>query len=173
MSDEATRDEMSRKATAHAEATVYSLNNTYLSRFQKAEVEAVYQFSFGIFTYAFAALALLADQAFWTAYLNATFIGALAWMLSRFVMVGKVYLPLSLILAGNGGMVVHLAISAYALFERRWGVAAFVGFEAFGLMAIFILPNWLWPMFFGGRMNPKYRIAKKMFGIEFPFERDL
>ncbi len=173
MTDEAVRDEINRKAAAHAEATVYSLNNAYLSRVQKAEVEAVYQFSFGIFTYAFAALALVADQSFWTAYLNATFIGALAWGLSRFVMVGKVYLPLSLVLAGNGGMLVHLAIAAYALFERRWGVAAFVGLEAFGLMVMFMLPGWLWPMLFGGRMNPKYRIAKKMFGVEFPFERDL
>lgn len=173
MAEENVTQEIEPKAVAHAEALVYSLNNPYLTLHQKAQVEAVYQFSFGVLSYAFAGLTLLADQSIGAAYLNASIVGAVAWLISRYMMVGKLYLPLSVVLAGNGSTLIHLALASYAVWSGRWGVGIALGLEAFGLLSWAMLPAWLWPMLFGGKMNPKYRIAKRMFGIIFPFERTI
>jgi hypothetical protein len=171
-SDDEIRAEMHRKARAHAEAMHYSLNNPYLTREQKAEVEAVYQVPFGVFSYAFAYFSLYMGMDFVAAYGDAAILSALAWLACRTFMNPRIWLPVAFVVAGVFGTVLHLAIAAFALYRHRWGVAAFMGLEAFGLLAVFMPPMWLWAIFLGGRLNPKYRIAKKLFGIEFPFEAD-
>src|SRR5687767_6575379 len=50
-SDAATRSRMRRNATRHADAMVYTMNNTYLTKSQKILVEAWFQFPVGIFDY--------------------------------------------------------------------------------------------------------------------------
>ncbi len=167
---DARREESHRNAMAYAEANTYSLNNPYLSREQKAGVEAVYQFPLGAFTYSLGFFALGGGAAFWNAYFSACMACVLAMFACMALMRAKWFVLSGTFFAGSLAMIIHLGIAAYALFEGRSGVAAFVGLQAFGLMAFFIPSMWLWPVFVGGGMHPKYRIAKRMFGIVFPFE---
>lgn len=173
MSDNATDLDIQRLAQARTKAAIYSLDNPYLTLEEKTRVEAVYQFPLGVFILAFAYCALALDQSFWSAYGYATLLGMAAWLLCWAKPDIKVFLWAAFIHAGWIGTIIDLAIAGYALYERRWGVAVFVGLEAFGLMALLIPPMWAWSLFGGRRLNPKYTIAKKLFGTVFPFERDL
>ena len=173
MTDDSVKADIHRVAAAKAEATVYSMTNPYLTAHEKARVEAIYQFPFGIFTYVFAHYALVGHQTFWVSYGAATFAGIVAWLFCQSMPRTKLIWWAGFVLAGWGGTIIQLAIAIYALFQRRWGVAAFVGLEAFGIMTMFMAPMWAWTIFNGRRMNPKYVIAKKLFGTVFPFETQL
>lgn len=164
-----TEQDISARAAARAEAMVYSINNTYLSPTQKAMVEAVYQFPLGIMGIAFSLLTLIADQSILTGYLNASFIGGLAWVAARFLPGRLFFIPISLITGGWGQLLIQLGFAAYALVEHRWALAAILGLSAFGIMSVIELPMWLWGATKSG-MNAKYQIAKRLFGTVFPFE---
>jgi len=159
------------RASAHAEASVYSLNNPYLIPTQKAAVEAVYQFPLGAMSFAFGCLALAADQSLMAAYLNASFIGALAWALASFGPT-KLISRIGFITGGWVATLIDIALAAWAAYEQRWAVAGIMATTAFGITSIVMSPTWLWSSQ-GKGMNPKYRIAKRLFGLVFPFERHL
>jgi hypothetical protein len=169
--DDLIREQIHRHAQAHAEATVYSLNNPYLTTTQKWKVEAVFQFPIAVFAYAFAVFALAQGQSIWMAYVSATIVSAGAWALARFLP-GKFFYPLSIGFAGGGYTVVCLVLAALAAFQQRWGVAAFMGLSAFAITSFVAAPMWLWTIT-AGRLHPKYGIAKRLFGVTFPFEAEL
>ena len=171
VSDDQLRAEIRKKAEAHAEATVYSLNNPYLSRREKAIVEAVYQFPFGVFAYSFAFFALAQNQTFLASYGWATGVSAVAWIFAR-LLPGRLFLPLGIIFAGNGATILGLGLAGYALWNYHWGVGAFLFLSSFGFASFVELPMWLWTAT-AGRLNPKYGIAKRNFGTAFPFESEL
>jgi hypothetical protein len=165
------RDRIHRQASAHAEASVYSLNNTYLSQWQKAQVEAVWQFPIGVFAYPFVVTAVALDQSFWVAYGVATVFSAMAWLIASRAP-AKPLVAVSFLYAGWIGMLIHIALAVWALVEGRLAVAIFTGLDAIGLASFLTIGMWLWSAT-SRRMNPKYAIAKRLFGIEFPFEKDL
>lgn len=164
---DAVRARIHAEASAHAEGTVYTMTNTYLSRTQKSMVEAVYQFPLAVMGYAFGLLTLLADQSIYFAFLNASFIGGLAWLLARYK--GRYVAPVGLYMGGWIETVINLAMAAYALYLQRWGLAAIFVLGALGATSVVMLPMWLWGVTSKG-LHAKYAIAKRMWGMTFPFE---
>jgi hypothetical protein len=163
------RASIHRKASARAEASVYSLNNTFLTTPQKAQIEAVYQFPLGVMHYALAIAGLAMSYPFWTAWLAASAVGVVAWLLARFLP-GRLFWPIGLAFGGNVSTVVCLALAITAGVMGRYGLAAYLALAGLGLTALIEAPMWLWSTSRG--MNPKYRIAKRMFGVTFPFENE-
>jgi hypothetical protein len=168
---EVTRARIHRAANAHAEATVYSMNNPYLTASEKAQVEAVYQFPIGIFTYPFVVNAVAFDQTFWVAYLNASFVAFLAWCAARWLP-GRPFFYIAFLYAGWVGTLIQLGFAGWAALEGRYWVAGFAALSAIGIASFLTIGMWLWSFSYR-RINPKYAIAKRLFGIEFPFEKDL
>ena len=69
------RERIHRKASARTDAMIYSLNNTYMTVPQKAKIEAVYQFPFGVMHYAFAYFAIWMKYPIWNAWIEASGVG--------------------------------------------------------------------------------------------------
>lgn len=171
MSDDEIRQEIRRKAAARAEATVYSLQNPYLSPRQKAMVESVYQFPLAVFTYSFGFVTLGENQSFVAGYIGATLVSAAAWLAAR-TLPGRWFSPLGLLFAGTASTLIGLVLTGLALWNHRWAVGAFLALSSIGVAAIVEIPMWLWTIT-AGRLHAKYGIAKRMFGIVFRFESEL
>lgn len=169
-STDAIREEIRRKAAARAEATVYSLNNSYMTQEQKAKVEAVYQFPFGLLDYALAFFSLWLKYPMWNAWLAASAVGIAGWIAARFLP-GRLFWPIGLVFGGSISTLISIAFAITAVVMGQYGVAIYLGLAAFGITSIVEVPMWLWSA--GRRMNPKYGIAKRMFGITFPFESEI
>jgi hypothetical protein len=155
-------------AAARAEATVYSLQNTYLAARQKAELEAVYQFPLGVFFYAFVAFTLVVGTGPLSAYILASIISLPAWLFARFVAPRWLYY-FAFLYAGWTSTVVALGVAVWAGFQQDWITLAFALASIFALDTFIELPMWLW-IAASRKMNAKYVLAKKMFGVAFPFE---
>ena len=149
----------------------YSMNNPYLTRLQKAEVEAVYQFALGAFGYGFASFSLTMHQSLLSALGDAALLSAVAWLVSKEMMGSKAFRTAGFFFAGIFATVAQLALAGYAAFVGEYVVAAVLCLCAFNLHALVTPPLWLWAIFYSGGLHPKYRIAKRLYGLEFPFER--
>lgn len=171
MASHSGQDSDKRKVMANSEARIYSLNNTYLTQQQKAEVESVYQFPIGIFAYPFVISALVFDQSFLSAFLIASLFSAAAWLAARFFS-GRIFFYIGLICGGWIATVLQLGLAGWAATETRYGVAVFTALHAFGITSLLTIGMWLWT-FSSRRIHPKYGIAKRLFGVTFPFEGDL
>jgi len=163
-------EELEAEARSQAESRVYSLNNPYLSDHQKAIVEAIYQMPLGVFDFillghfAFAPQNASYVDPFIYAAAGSLVVGALAWhfMSTTIATIGFAF-------CGPVGRAVKLALTGYLLANTNWvGVA--IGVVAMtGLTSIVAPSTWLYNMKAGG-MHPKYRIAKRLFDVVFPFE---
>ena len=166
------REEIYRKAAARAEATVYSLQNNYLTTDQKAKVEAVYQFPLGVMHYALAFFALWLRYPLWNAFLAASVVGAVAFLAARFLP-GRLFWTVGLLFGGNISTLIVLALAGVAVWMGLYWVAVYLALAGFGLTSFVELPMWLWTWSSRQRINAKYGIAKRMFGVTFPFEAEL
>jgi hypothetical protein len=90
-----------------------------------------------------------------------------AWAFARF-MPGRIFWPIGLLFGGWGVTLILLALAITAAAIARWDVAIFLGLASIGITSIVELPMWLWAT--SKKLNPKYAIAKRMFGMTFPFE---
>lgn len=170
--EDAVRDKVHRQAKAYAEARVYSMNNEYLTKAQKFYVEGIYQTPLGVFD--FALLAMLAfgkEGNYLEAYLTAAFVN-LCFALAIWAETSISMAKLGFIFAGIAHTVACLSLSVYmAIFGNFVGAGIGVAC-ALGLTSFLAPSLWLYN-FLGRGMNPKYRIAKKLFGVRFPFEDEL
>lgn len=165
-------DSIKLHAAAYAEATVYSMNNNYLTKFQKALVEGIYQTPIGIFNYA-----LLGYLAFVEpfGYLHAFLIAAVFNIVVAFLVwfaANPTIAKLGFICAGTAATIIDLILSGYLAYKGDWigfglGVAC-----AFGILSLVTPSLHLYAML-SSKLNPKYQIAKKLFGTRFPFEDHL
>ena len=171
-SDDAVRERIHRHAAAYAEATVYSMNNAYLTREQKAFVEAVYQTPLGVFGYTLLGhLALVEPRSYWVAFLVAAFCNAVSsvpWWVGANATLAKV----GFFFAGTVTTVIDLGFAAYFGYQGDWLAVGIAVAAAFGLLTWIAPSMWIYNVL-GRGMHPKYRIAKRLFGLEVPFERDL
>jgi hypothetical protein len=171
-SNDGVRERIHRHAAAYAEANVYSMNNAYLTKEQKALVEGVYLTPLGVFGYVLLGhLALVEPRSYWMAYLVAAVCnGALAipWWLAANTTLAKV----GFLFAGAVTYVVDLGFAAYFGYQGDWVSVGIAFASAFGLLTLIAPSTWIYTVL-GRGMHPKYRIAKRLFGLEFPFERDL
>lgn len=168
---DATHADIHRAAAVRAEATVYSLNNTYLTTAQKAELEAVYQFPMGVMHYALAFFALWTKYPLWNAWLAATGVGAVAWFLAR-LLPGRLFWPIGLLFGGNASTLICIVLAITAAVMGHYGAAAYLVLAGIGFTSFIEAPMWMWSIE-NRRMNSKYLIAKRMFGVTFPFEAEL
>src|SRR5262249_27531348 len=119
------------KAGAYAEATVYSLSNPYLSRVQKAQIEAVYQLPLGAFTYALILMLLANGPSGWlNAYLVACAVSIPVWAISWF-MPGSFTVGIGTFFAGSFSTIGCLALGAVALYQGQYSVAVIAAAIAF------------------------------------------
>lgn len=158
-------------AEAITESQIYSLNNSYMSQKQKAMVEAVYQFPLGTMNYMIAFIALYGGSSLWTSFFWATIISLFAWIAARFLP-GRLFWPIGLLFGGWGFTLICWTLTAISIAISRWDVGMYLLLASFGFTSFIQLPMWLWFIKWnrGKRMNPKYMIAKRMFGVVFPFE---
>jgi len=170
-STDAIRAEIHRKAAARVEARLYSLENAYMTQEQKAKVESVYQFPSGVFDYSFALFALWQHLPIWPSFVGASVIASTAWLFARFLP-GRLFWPLGIFFSGNVAMLICLLAAGYAMLVHLYGVAVFLVLAGYGATTFIEAPSWLWNLTSRG-MNSKYGIAKRMYGITFPFETDL
>jgi hypothetical protein len=160
------------KAGARSEASVYSLNNPYLSRQQKAQIEAVYQFPIGAFEYSLIAVLIIRGFSGWLdAYLVACAVSVPVWAVSWFIP-GRLVAAVGTLFAGNFSTIGCLVLAGFAAFHGQYIVAGIAVAIAFlgGVLAIVSPPMWLFSFFSRG-ITAKYRLAKKMWGTVFPFEK--
>jgi hypothetical protein len=171
-SDDAVRERFHRHAAAYAEAVVYSMNNAYLTREQKAFVEAVYQTPLGVFGYVLLGhLALMKPRSYWIAFLVAAICNAalaVPWWFGANTALANV----GFFFGGTVTMVIELGFAAYFGYQGDWLAVGIAIAAAFGLLTLIAPSTWIYNAL-GRGMHPKYRIAKRLFGLEFPFERDL
>jgi len=165
------RVHIDQQGIARAEAAAYSLSNSYLTDNEKAQVEAVFQFPLGAFGFTFGVVALALGQGFGMSYAIAAAVSVIAWIGARYLPGRLFYYP-GFLFAGMMGTVISLGFVAWALVESRWWVAGFTAANALGIAAVAMPPIYLWTMS-SPRLHAKYAIAKRMFGIRFPFESDL
>ena len=170
--DQADAEKIHRKGVAYAEANVYSMNNQYLSKEQKADVEGIFQLPYGSALYTFFGYLLFVDpQGYLLAAIYAVmvniFVGMIVW-----VGPNQAFAKMGVLFGGTVCMLVSFGFAIYFGVQGNWiGMAVGV---AGGLGLISIIEPCTYIMGLGSRpLHPKYVIAKKLFGIEFPFESDL
>jgi len=172
------RENIHQKAAAYAEATVYTLGNTYLSQEKKTEVELWFQLPGNVMRYSFVIVAIwsvVVGPLPWSKIIGIplavnVIVGLLNWHFYNKNFVYKLYLTF---------------LHSWILYLVGFGAAAFLFFKGaialaiislalvapFGLLA-FAEPH----LFFYSilakkyRMHPKYAFFKRFYGYEFPFE---
>ena len=172
------REKISQKAAAHANATIYTLGNIYLSQKDKTEVELWFQLPGNVMFYAFVITAIwsvVVEPLPWIKIIGIplvvnVIVGLLNWYFYNKNLVYKLYL---------------IFLHSWILYLVGFGAAAFLFFKGaialaiislalvapFGLLA-FAEPH----LFFYSilakkyRMHPKYAFFKRFYGYEFPFE---
>jgi hypothetical protein len=166
-----------RQAAAFAEATVYSLNNNYLTRLEKALVECIYQMPGGVFCYVFLGhLALVEPRSYTTALLYAAIcniaLAILLWVSLSPALAKQEFLFIGSFFGGNVASLISIVMAGYLAYKRLW-LGAGLGLGcAVGLAAIIEPSTFIYTILSRG-MHPKYTIAKKLFGTRFPFEQSL
>lgn len=171
-SDNVVSGRIHRHAVAYAEAQTYSLNNNYLTKAQKAQVEAVCQFPIGLFGYLLLGhLAFAEPQSYLTAFIFAaacSAVVAIPWWYMANTTIAKA----GFLFAGGVTTVIELGFAVYLGYHGYWPAVGIAVASALGLLVMIAPSMWIYSLL-SRNMNPKYRIAKKLFGVNFPFEKDL
>lgn len=168
------RERMARSTLAaarYAEGSVYSMNNPYLTRYQKAIVEAWYQFPIGVFGY----LIMICLAFYQYSYVQAL---SFAYLVAGVVsIIGFcVYLPdrllivLGALFAGPIEMGISLVFMVLFLYRGDWGAAGIAIASGVGLLSILSPSMHLYTIFSPHGMHCKYAFAKSHFGIDLSFE---
>jgi len=170
------REEIYKKAAAHAEATVYTLGNTYLSKEDKTEVELWFQLPGNVMLYAFVIVAIwsvVVGPLPWSKIIGIplavnVIVGLLNWYFYNKNFVYKLYLTFlhswTLYLVGFGA-------AAFLFFKEAIALAIISLVAPFGLLA-FAEPHLFFYSTLAKKygMHPKYAFFKRFYGYEFPFE---
>lgn len=173
-----THQDIERVASNRANATVYSLNNLYLTPQEKQEVELWYQLPGNVMLYAFVITAIYSvfNPLPWKEIIGIPLVaniivGFLNWYFYNKKFVYKLYLTVLhswvLYLVGVG--------AAILLFFKGAIILAIISLIApFGLLALVEPSIYLYTIFAQKyHMHPKYVFFKREYGHTFPFEEDL
>jgi len=170
-----TRQEIARKAANYAEANVYALDNPYLNREEKQEVEMWYQLPGNVMILTFFIVAILSVfyHFSWKLVIGIPIginilIGIINWFFYKKRLVYSLYLTVLhswiLYLAG-------FSTAVFLFFKGSYIFAIIVLLAPFGIFA-FAEPH----LFFYSilarkyRIHPKYAFFKKEYNYTFPFE---
>jgi hypothetical protein len=170
--DEDVKVRIHQAAAKYAEANVYSMNNPYLSRWQKALVEAWFQFPIGVFSYILMGHLAVYSYQYVDAFIAAYVIASAISLMARYVQLPDgVLVALGFAFAGWVETAVSLAFLGFFVYERAWGATAISVACATGLISAVAPSMHLYTLLRSPRgMNAKYGFAKSRFGISFPFE---
>lgn len=171
------RQEIAKKAADYAEANVYALDNPYLNKDEKLEVEMWYQLPGNVMILTFFITAILSVfySFSWKFVIGIPIginilIGIINWFLYNKRLVYSLYLTVFhswvLYLAG-------FSIAAFLFFKGSYIFAIIALLAPFGIFA-FAEPH----LFFYSllarkyRMHPKYVFFKREYNYTFPFEEE-
>jgi hypothetical protein len=170
------REEIYQKAAARAEATVYTLGNTYLCKEDKREVEFWYQLPGHIMLYSFVIAAIWSvavGPLSWSKIICIPLavniiVGLLNWRFYNRAFLYKLYLT---ILHSWVLYLVGFGTAAFLFFKGAIALAIISLVAPFGLLA-FAEPHILIYAALAKkyRMHPKYAFFKRFYRYEFPFE---
>jgi hypothetical protein len=169
--DQQIRQDIRRKASNQAEASVYSLNNPYLTKTQKFWVECWYQLPIAVFQITLFSLLILTFKSEWkmneavvASYAIGTAASLINWAapLKPILAIGSIFL-------GWMGTLIDLGFAGYFVYEKQWWFAGLAVAASIGLLSI-ISPSMILYTVLSQRMHPKYEFAKRHFGVRFPFE---
>lgn len=177
-SDSELRERVQRQAAAHAEATVYSLSNPYLSGEQKTEVEMWFQFPGDVSFIAMLACLVYSTYSplswYWIIGIplavNCAF-GIVNWLVYDRRLLYVVYLS---ILHNFVLWIITLAAITVLVINGAYGKAALAFLLKLFLSVLFephIIIYSILSQPYG--MNSKYVFFKRFYGHEFPFDRDM
>ncbi len=170
------RENIHRRAASHAEATVYTLGNTYLSQAERTEVELWFQLPGNIMLYAFvigAIWSVVVGPLSWSKIIGIplavnVIVGLLNWYFYKKNFVYKLYLSVLhswiLYLVGIGAAV-------FLFFKGAIALAIISLVAPFGLLA-FVEPHLFFYSMLAKKygMHSKYAFFKRFYGYNFPFE---
>ena len=74
------------------------------------------------------------------------------------------------VVGGWVATILQLGVAGYFAYSGWWGATAVAVLAAVGLLSFIVPMMLLWNIGSGG-LHPKYRLAKRMYGLTFPFER--
>jgi hypothetical protein len=170
------REKIYQMAAAHAEATVYTLENTYLSKEEKTEVELWFQLPGNMMVYSYLIVVTwfaAYGQLNWSIIIGIPvvvniIVGLLNWHFNNKIFVFKLYITIL------HSWILHLVSFGVAafLFYKGLILLAIISLVApFGLLA-FVEPHLLFYSILAKkyRMHPKYAFFKRFYRYEFPFE---
>lgn len=170
------RKKITQKAMATAEATVYTLDNPYLSQEAKNEMEMWYQLPGNIMTYAFVLVAIwnvVVEPLRWSIIIGIplminVIIGLFNWYFYNKNLVRKCYLTFlhrwMLILVG-------ITAASFLFYKDAIALAILSLLAPFGLLSPAELHMFLYAILANKyRMHPKYAFFKRFYGHVFTFE---
>lgn len=160
-----------RNAARYAEAVIYSMDNPYLTKPQKALVEAWFQFPIGMFCYLLMAHLAAYPYRYVDAFAFAYIVAGMVSVVNLFLFVPDGLLrALGFLFAGYLETSVGLAFIVLFLEQGAWGAAAIAVGSITGVLSILAPSMHLYTVFSPAGLNAKYAFAKSRFGITFPFE---
>ena len=177
-STEEIRQEIQRKAAAKAEASVYSLNNAYLTTQEKQEVELWYQFPGNVMLWAFVITAIYSvySPLSWSKIIAVplsanAIVGIWNWYFYKKNLIYKLYLTVFhswiLYLVGFGA-------AAFLFFKGAIVLAIISAIAPFGLLALVEPSIYIYSILAQKyHMHPKFAFFKKEHNHTFQFEQDL
>lgn len=170
------------------EANNYQLNNNYLTQTQKAQIELIYQMPLGlgesVFIFYLTLLGASNFEMIKTAYFYtapvAFVLGLLSWKSLTNEPLRKIVFGLGFLGTLWGHRFITLSLAAAAYFTGHLYIAIYSLISAIGISGIVstIFNPAMYIFLIGGtletdknsRMHFKYVMAKKLWGIKFPFE---
>lgn len=170
VSDEA----MKALAANWANANTYCLTNPYLTKEQKAFVECWSETPESAFTWVILMAPLWSSSpSLWHHIVAAAAFSIVISLVFGLFPSKALVFPLGFIAAGNVGMLIRLCLIGYC-FYSGWNWYGLYGIVSlFGIGTIVAPGMWI-QCFFGYaggmKMNPKYAIAKRVYGVQYPFE---
>jgi hypothetical protein len=169
--DDDVRAKIHRNAARHAEAVVYTMNNTYLTRPQKILVEAWFQFPIGVFGYLLMAYLAVRPAEYVAAFILSYVVAGIIALVTRIVpLPERLLVILGLLFAGLSETVVSVAFIAFFLYYNAWGAAVIALGSATGFLSVLSPSMHLYTILSPSGLHCKYAFAKSRFGIVYPFE---
>jgi len=166
-----TGENIRKQAKAYSEASVYVLNNEYLTTLQKTYVEGIYQLPGGVFVYALLGYIVFVEpRAYVNAIIFAGVLNSVATILIWFSLNETIARIGGIIFGGSLPSIICLSLAVYMGYQNEW-IGFLIGItSASGLTSLIEPSTYLFSILSPSPMHPKYMIAKKLYNIRFPFE---
>lgn len=176
--DAVLRENIRRQAAARAEATVYTLGNTYLSQEQKMEVEHWFQFpgNIGLVTMLACLVYSVYSPLSWYWIIGIPLIANCLFGIANWLVYSRKFLKGVYLSIFHNFVLWMLTIIAIILLVINGAyIKALLAFFLKLFLIAFFEPHMLIYSFLSRKyqMHPKYAFFRRIYGHEFPFEETI